>query len=249
MIENQPADSTQGRTEMMDNQSMERQTLQECVVQRFIDAIMSGRMQPGQRLASEVQLAADFQISRNILREAMKTLEVLSIIEIYHGKGTYVSQYAKERIVNIDFVRILACNQTVSELLETRIVIEPGRAEFAAQRRTAEDIEMMWADVGNRMQNYDDDRRNNSAFHLIVARASHCSVLPQYLETVFKRLQYSDYGDFTSQLTDRSIQNEIKEHQKIIECIIDRDGKGAKNLMYQHLVNRYNLIQSFNNGK
>lgn len=88
---------------MMDNQSMERQTLQECVVQRFIDAIMSGRMQPGQRLASEVQLAADFQISRNILREAMKTLEVLSIIEIYHGKGTYVSQYAKERIVNIDF--------------------------------------------------------------------------------------------------------------------------------------------------
>ena len=73
---------------MMDNQSMERQTLQECVVQRFIDAIMSGRMQPGQRLASEVQLAADFQISRNILREAMKTLEVLSIIEIYHGKGT-----------------------------------------------------------------------------------------------------------------------------------------------------------------
>lgn len=231
--------------QMIQRQIVGKRSIHERVVQQFIDAILDGRMQPGERLDSEVHLAANFQISRNILREALKTLEVLGIIEIYHGKGTFISQYAKQRIANVDFIRTLACNQTVSDLLETRLVIEPGLAEFAAQRRTNNDIDLMWANVGNMVQSYEDEERNNGIFHLIVARASHCDELTQYLEAIYKRLQYSNYGEFVSLLTEQHLQNEISEHQKIIECIIDRDVKGAKNLMYIHLVNRYNMIQSF----
>ena len=145
----------------------------------------------------------------------------------------------------MEFIRSLACNQTVNELLETRIVIEPGLAEFAAQRRTPDDIDLLWNNMGNMMQNYEDEDRNNGLFHLAVARISGCTVLAKYLEAVYKQLQYSDYGNLVENMTEKHLSKEINEHQKIIECIIDRDGKGAKNLMYVHLVNRYNMIQSF----
>ena len=215
------------------------------MVQQFIESILDGRIKQGERLASEVQLAAEFQISRNILREAMKTLEVLGIVEIYHGRGTFVSEYAKARIANVDFVRALAKNQTVIELLETRLVIGPGLAEFAAQGRTPDDIEQMWASIGNMVQDYSDEERNGWIFHRIVARASRFDVLTQYLDSIYKRLQYSNYGILASTFSERHLQNEIKDHQKILECIIDRDGKSAKNLMYVHIANRYNMIQSF----
>lgn len=227
-------------------QFTEKQRLHERVVDQFIEAILSGGMVPGQKLVSETQLAADFQISRNILREAMKTLEVLGIVEISHGRGTYISEHAKQHIANTDFIRSLACNQTVSELMETRIVIEPGLSEFAAQRRTADDIEFLWSTVGNMVQTYEEENRNNTLFHLAVAQISGCTVLSKYLESVLTQMQYSDYGKFVDTLTDKHIQQEISEHQKIIECIIDRDVKNAKKLMYVHLVNRYNMIQTFN---
>lgn len=223
---------------------LEKQSIHERIVEQFIASILSETMKPGQKLASETQLAADFQVSRNILREATKTLEVLGIVEISHGRGTYVSQYAKQRIANIDFIRALARSQTINDLLETRIVIEPGLAEFAAHRRTGDDIEQLWANIGNMVQNYDDER-NNLGFHQIVAQASHCTVLEKYLESICRQLQYSNYGEFVATMTERHLQQEMTEHQKILECIIDRDGKGARNMMYMHLVNRYNMIQSF----
>ena len=229
----------------MTPQFMEKQSIHERIVQQFIDSILSEQMIPGQKLASEIQLAANFQISRNILREAMKTLEVLGVIEVSHGRGTYISPSAKQRIANVEFIRSLACNQTVNELFETRIVIEPGLAEFAAQRRTPDDIDLLWNNMGNMMQNYEDEDRNNGLFHLAVARISGCTVLSKYLEAVYKQLQYSDYGNLVENMTEKHLSKEVNEHQKIIECIIDRDGKGARNLMYVHLVNRYNMIQSF----
>lgn len=229
----------------MTEQSPEKQNIHQRVVEQFLEAVQSGEMVPGQKLASEIQLAAQFQISRNILREALKSLEVLGIVESGHGRGTFISAQAQQRVANVDFIRALACDQTVGQLLETRIILEPGLAEFAAQRRTADDLEQLWATVGNMVCSYEDEARNNALFHLTVARSSGCEVPAKYLESVLKQLQYSDYGTFVQTLTQKHLQQEVAEHQKIIECIMDRDGKGARNLMYEHLVDRYNMIRAF----
>jgi len=230
-------------------QNLEKQSIHEKVVARFLESVQSGKMRPGQKLASEIQLATDFQVSRNILREALKTLEVLGVVEISHGRGTFISPQALQRIANTDLIRALAFNQSVSELLEARIVIEPGLAEFAAQRRTADDIELLWSKAGNMVQNYEDEYRNNGLFHLAVAQISGCTVLVKYLESLLKQLQYSDYGKFVETLTEKHLRQEVMDHKKIIECIIDSDGKAAKNLMYAHLVNRYNMIQAFHRNR
>ena len=226
-------------------QSPEKQNIHQRVVEQVIAAVQSGEMAPGQKLASEIQLAAQFQISRNILREALKSLEVLGIVESGHGRGTFISPQAQQRVANVEFIRALASDQTVSQLLETRIILEPGLAEFAAQRRTADDLERLWATVGNMVRSYEDESRSNALFHLTIARSSGCEVPAKYLESVLKQLQYSDYGTFVQSLTQKHLAQEVAEHQKILECIVERDGKGARTLMYEHLVDRYNMIRAF----
>lgn len=221
--------------------TFEKENIRERVVHRFIDSITNDTLLPGTKLESEVQLAASFQISRNILREAMKTLEVLGIIEVAHGRGTYIAENAKYRIANLDFIEALAADQTISDLFETRVVIEPGLAQFAAERRTEADIEKLWNATEIMV---DSNYPVVSLFHQTVAEVSRCEVLSEYLRSILMRLQLSDYGKFVSTLSKSQMQTEILEHRKIIESIINQDGKTAKNLMYNHINERYKFILS-----
>ncbi len=221
--------------------TFEKENIRERVVNQFISSITNDKLLPGSKLESEVQLAASFQISRNILREAMKTLEVLGIIEVIHGRGTYIAENAKYRIANLDFIEALASDQTISELFETRVVIEPGLAQFAAERRTEADIQKLWNATEKMVEtNYP----VVSLFHQTVAEVSRCEVLSEYLRSILMRLQLSDYGKFVSTLSKSQTQTEILEHRKIIESIINQDGKAARNLMYNHINERYKFIQS-----
>ncbi len=221
--------------------TFEKENIRERVVNQFISSVTSDKLLPGTKLESEVQLAASFQISRNILREAMKTLEVLGIIEVIHGRGTYIAENAKYRIANLDFIEALASDQTISELFETRVVIEPGLAQFAAERRTEADIQKLWNATEKMVEtNYP----VVSLFHQTVAEVSRCEVLSEYLRSILMRLQLSDYGKFVSTLSKSQTQTEILEHRKIIESIINQDGKAARNLMYNHINERYKFIQS-----
>lgn len=228
-------------------QPLEKTSLNKLLIQQLTEAILTGKMIPGQKLPPEIELASSFHMSRNMLREALKTLEMLGIIESRHGRGTFISELAKQRIANIDVMNALASNQSVNSLLETRIVIEPGLAEFAAQRRTMEDIDVLWSTL-NSIIRYDDEHTvSKNLFHLAVARTSKCMVLSSYLESVFKQLLYANYGELQEKMSKEQITRESEEHQAILECIIDHDGKGAKQRMYIHLINRYNMIQSFGN--
>ena len=221
--------------------TFEKENIRERVVNQFIGAVTNDKLLPGTKLESEVQLAASFQISRNILREAMKTLEVLGIIEVIHGRGTYIAENAKYRIANLDFIKALASDQTISELFETRVVIEPGLAQFAAERRTKEDIEKLWKATDIMV---DTSYPVVSLFHQTIAEVSGCKVLSEYLKAILMRLQLSDYGKFVSTLSKSQKQTESLEHRKIIESIINQDGKTARNLMYNHINERYKFIQS-----
>lgn len=222
-------------------QTFEKENIRERVVNQFLNAVTNDKLLPGTKLDSEVQLAASFQISRNILREAMKTLEVLGIIEVMHGRGTYIAENAKCRIANLDFIKALSSDQTISDLFEIRVVIEPGLAQFAAERRTEADIERLWNSTEIMVNTSYPDV---SLFHQTIAEVSQCAVLSEYLKSILMRLQLSDYGKFVSTLSKSQTQTEVFEHRKIIESIINQDGKSARNLMYNHINARYKFIQS-----
>ncbi len=223
---------------------IEKQNLYTLILNRLIESILSDEIIVGEKLTPETELAVIYGVSRNMLREALKTLEVFGVIESRHGSGTYVSEYAKQRISNITFTKALSKNQSVISLLEVRMVIESGLSALAAERRTEEDIELLFRNV-DRTYDYDSNSLTDlysNSFHMTIAYASHCDILVKYLESIYQQLSYSEYSVLKSKLSSESFAKDLIEHKQILDSIIARDSGNAQRLSYIHLYNRLNLI-------
>jgi GntR family transcriptional repressor for pyruvate dehydrogenase complex len=220
---------------------LEKLNLYEIIVDRFVSDILSGELEPGQKLLPEVELASQLNVSRNMLREAMKTLEVFGIIESRHGTGTFLSEFAKQRVGNIAFTKTLSENHSLSAILETRVVIEPGLARFAAERRTDEDIQNLERCFGNTIRT---GGKPEDMFHLAIARASKCELLEKYLESLFAQLLYSDYAELQTKVSDQQLKQEVEEHRQLLDYIIGGNGEATQKAMYKHLTNYFKMTRA-----
>ena len=112
-----------------------------------MDFIESERMRPGDRLLPERQLAAMFEVSRPSLREALHILQAQGRIEIRHGQGTFVQEPQVAQEIR---AKVMSTEHDLRELFDAREVLEVPAAQWAAERRTREDIRLMRATL-NRM--------------------------------------------------------------------------------------------------
>lgn len=225
-------------------QPLEKQNLHKTLVDHLVNAILEDEILCGEKLESEVELAETLGVSRNMLREAMKTMEIFGIIESRHGRGTYIAENAKQLVANIGFMQALAKNQSVQSLLEARIVIEPGLAQFAAMRRTDVDIDEMRSLVASPL----DQERNclTPLFHLSIAKAAKCEVLEKYLESILAQLRFTEYYEIQGKMSPQFLEHEVDEHQRILDRIVENDPEGARQYTYTHLHSLYQVILSLN---
>jgi len=138
-------------------------------------AIKGGQFQPGQKLPSERKLSHDLGVSRPILRQALHNLETRGLVDIQHGRGTYVATLAGEFVAPIAWLH--DNDDKVKAFYEARMAIEPACAALAAQRATAEQI----AELRSNLDQSDQVARAGDVltfialdieFHSIVARLS-----------------------------------------------------------------------------
>jgi len=221
--------------------TLERQSLTKQLMDVLIQNICTGDLPAGEKLPPEAELAEQLRVSRNTLREALKTLETFGIIESLHGQGTFVSAAALQRIPNIEILKLLSENHDVQSLLDARLVIEPGMARLAAERRTEEDIEIISESIGLFLDNAHD---LESIFHMQVAQAAKSPVLYGYLQGVFQQLVHTPYPLVQAKLLPDYADNEIREHKEILDAICDQDSIAARDLMYLHLKRRFKLMSS-----
>lgn len=220
-------------------QSFKRQSLTKQLMDVIIDNIESGDLPLGKKLPPEAELAETLQVSRNTLREALKTLDTFGIIESIHGQGTFVSANAKQQIPNIDVLQMLTDNDDIQSLLDVRLVIEPGLAKFAAERRTDDDIDA----ISKSIALFVNDAHNlEHIFHMQIARAAHSSILYGYLRAVYQKLIHTPYPLLQERLLPDQYDNEVREHKEILDAIIDRDGIACLELMHMHLSQRFKLV-------
>ena len=106
--------------------AFERQSLTKQLMDVIIANITSGDLPVGEKLPPEAELAETLHVSRNTLREALKTLDTFGIIESLHGQGTFVSAHAMQRIPNIEILKLLSADHDVQSHLDARLVIEPA---------------------------------------------------------------------------------------------------------------------------
>src|SRR5262245_53438839 len=103
--------------------------------------ILSGELRPGDRLPPEKELGEALGLSRSSLREAVKALEVIRVLDVRRGDGTYVTSLSPGLLLDaMSFVVDIHQDDSVLELFEVRRILEPAAAALAAPRITEADI-------------------------------------------------------------------------------------------------------------
>src|SRR3954452_14917545 len=106
--------------------------------------IVAGDLRPGDRLPKENDLAERLGLSRNSLREAVKALSLIRVLDVRQGDGTYVTSLAPQLLLDaLSFVVDFHRDDTVLEFFEVRRILEPAATALAAQRMTDEDVDAL----------------------------------------------------------------------------------------------------------
>ena len=205
------------------------------IVDQIQQQILSGALKPGDQIPAERDLADRFGVSRTAVREAIKSLTEKGLIEVFVGRGTFVTTLSPDRVV--ESMTLLLRNQphNVASLHEVRELLEVPTARLAAERRSDEHLDRMRALATEMYEERAVPARlidSDTEFHIEVARATGNPVLVLLTQTVVALLRseriYRD--DWASMLP-----GALDQHQEIIDAIADRDGDRAAAAMSDHL--------------
>jgi len=231
----------------------ERASKSQRIVTQIQQLVVDGELKPGEKLPPERDLAVIFNVSRTSVREAIKTLAALDLLDIRKGLGVFV----KEAMLDTFFTSIadtLVISQAEAHMLfEVRKVLETQAASWAAMRATDEEIEELKALVkearalGNKKIDAELAREYDKKFHTAIIRLSHNEVLSKIITGMFDVLDR--IRQKTAILPGRAVQS-ISDHGAIARAVADRDPEKARKVMYNHIegvgktlsVNDYKII-------
>jgi GntR family transcriptional regulator, transcriptional repressor for pyruvate dehydrogenase complex len=211
----------------------QRSTVPGDIVNEIQRQIANGTLQDGDQLPSTIALAASLGVSRAALREALHRLSALGVVDIQHGRGTFV----RTRDARIESsVRWVSDQRfALQELFEFRTAVETAAARLAALKATAEEIAAM-ATVLARLTGRNDDAAYvvgwDADFHRAIFQAARNRPLQQALAVCEDYLTETRYR-LVSMPAD--ITESIDEHQRILLAIRERDPDGAGQAMREHL--------------
>ena len=212
-------------------EKLEKLTYSELIIEKMKETILDRRLGPGDRLPSERELAGEFGVSRASIREAIKALTALGLLETRTGDGTYVRPNLGESILEPLSWAVLLAEGVGPDLAETREAIEPDIAGLAAERATAwekkqllKTLDAMREAVGNPPAFAQADL----AFHLALAKAAHNQILLEMMNGLQRLL----FGLITSHVIEIEDQKRcLRKHVDVYEAIIAGDTAKAREAM------------------
>ena len=159
-------------------------------IDKIKDMIISGELGPGARLPKEADLAARLGLSRNSLREAVRALTLIRILETRQGDGTYVTSLSPDILLEtLTFVADFHQDGTLLHVLQVRRILESAATALAAQHITGEELEALGELVGgmDACESVEAFVENDLAFHRTIALASGNPVLASLLDSLSTR--------------------------------------------------------------
>jgi len=220
------------------------------VAQNLLDHLTSGAIAPGTRLPSERQLAESLNVGRSAVREALASLDLLGIVSIRPGSGTYLRDSSSEILPKAINWGLMLGQPRIHDLVEVRQFLEIGSAQLAAERATPEDIERLSHQVELMRSSTSDVARFvelDVDFHLEVARTAGNSVLSDVLTSVRSLLHvWIERTSNDEKVTEAS----LIEHTAIFEAIRDGNPTKARKAMQQHMsIASERLSRSFDHAE
>jgi DNA-binding FadR family transcriptional regulator len=199
---------------------------------------LSGAIQPGELLSSERELCLQLGVSRPVLREALRALSMIGVVEIRHGVGT-IARSPDVSVLSEFFAFAMAQHrEMVDDVMEARVAIEYQAARLACTRSTLADLELLRAALENIRATMDDEAAGAAAdfaFHDALVCASHSPTLLCLYRAVTPLLHRSHrerrrlvrrYPD----LKDRVAQ----DHERVFEAVVAGNEDATEAILRKH---------------
>jgi GntR family transcriptional repressor for pyruvate dehydrogenase complex len=221
--------------------TVHREAISDQITERILSLIRERQLQPGDKLPPERDLAASLGVSRPTLREALRSLAIMNVVELKHGSGTYVTSLEPNLLVENFALVFSLTDSSFLQLIEARKVIEPGAAALAARRASADQISRLeqvlkqsWECLQNHPQDFPE---LDIEFHVRIAEYSDNALLARIMQALTRmsiassqRTAGSDTGP-----SPRRIERAIRMHEGILDAIRTHEPELAHARMYEHL--------------
>lgn len=200
--------------------------------------LLAGSLKPGDRLIPERELAAQLGVSRPILREALRALSMIGIVEIKERVGTVVRRPDVSVLNDFFTLAIAQTTDVVDDIMQARIAIECQAGRLAAERATVADLERLQAALARIEPTIDDPEAGGRAdyeFHKALVRAGRSETLTVLYDAMAEVLVTSHLGRRrTLEASDGIRAYLIDDHRRIFRTIVNRDPEGADRVLRVH---------------
>jgi GntR family transcriptional repressor for pyruvate dehydrogenase complex len=213
------------------NRPVSKGSLVGLVVDRIKDALIHKELKPGDFLPSENELSRNLGVGKSSIREAIKMLQAMGVVEVRRGQGTVIRKEPGDDLVNSLSFQLILENGSVRDILDLRMMVEPAFTLMAMFRATKEDVRAIETTVENfersireNVQRAEDDL----AFHLAVLRSTHNPFIIRIGEAV---LQLFKVSIGTSMQTIPEVA--LRDHKRILRAFVKRDEKKLKDAVFK----------------
>jgi GntR family transcriptional repressor for pyruvate dehydrogenase complex len=217
------------------------------------DLIFRGQLKPGEQLMPERELAQALGVSRPTVREAIKQLVTMGLLEHRHGQGTFVRSIDDRRGLNPLAAMIEGHNPTLEELLEVQLGLEGQAVSLAAQRATPEDLQVLEKALTymlgeNRAGRLGIDE--DVSFHMAIAFATKNTVQVHIMKTFYDLLHYGIKENLHYLYEDPANLEVIgRQHTEIFQAIKSHDPRAAYAAMQRHIAFVLNFFRERQSGQ
>ncbi len=214
---------------------LDRSTLPEEIANRLLELIRAQELRPGDKLPAERNLAALMQVSRPVLREALRALAIMKVVEIRQGAGTYITALEPQQLVShLDFV-FSKDTVALAQVIETRRVVELGNVRLAATRISPEGLarlDVLLAELRDSLDDADRFSTTDIAFHDVISGAAGNFLLAQFMSII------NTLGKVSRERTGASRavrEHALRDHRRVVAALRAGDPDAAASAMGEHL--------------
>jgi GntR family transcriptional repressor for pyruvate dehydrogenase complex len=209
------------------------------------EAILSGNLKVGEKLPSEQELADQFGVSRNILREAIRDIKGRGLVEIKNGAGIYITKPTFADMEGMLNRMVVLSDAAIKDYYEVRFALEVSACELAARRISKEklrELEEIYEAMKKSISKREELTRLDFEFHSAITKATNNNLFCSFLQPLQNMMFYM----FNQSYSAASQKEALDGHSKILSALAKKKPDLAKDAMMNHLRNSEHNFVSLN---
>lgn len=221
----------------MEFERVTRLSVPEEIIENVKEKIVSGELKPGDQLPSEIKLAEMFGVGRGTVREAMKVMFYLGLIDRNNSRNTFITDSAREKAIMRSFLDRFEGHRDAMEMIELRKIIEPEAAALAAERQEdhiIEKLEQEFAVMKDSQDSLELFIDADGRFHQHIFTGTGNGLIIELMQSVNLALKQEQASVLHGSVTIKP--KSLTFHEELLDVIKAGDSKRAREIMLNHIL-------------